>query len=139
MPRTRHVAWLLALILALPSAAFGQGAGDDQYQDPFGDDPTAQQDGGSGGGDSLSDEPPGGGSTGSGSSGSGSTGGGSSGGGSTGGGSGTSPGATVNPSGAADSGLPRTGSDPRPLFLVGVAFLLLGVGLRLRTIDPDAF
>ena len=35
MLRTRRLICLLALILALPSAAFAQGAGDDQYQDPF--------------------------------------------------------------------------------------------------------
>jgi LPXTG-motif cell wall-anchored protein len=133
---------LLALALALPSAAFAQGAGDDQYQDPFGDEPTAQaqnaQDD-----DGLSDEPPGGGSdddAGSGSGGSGSSGGGSGGSGS--GGSGSSgsggTGGATTP-GTATNALPNTGTDPRPLVVIGVAFLLMGVGLRLRTIDPDAF
>ena len=130
MPRLRPLACLLALALALPSAAFAQGAGDDQYQDPFGDQPTAQQ-----GGEGLSDEPP-------------TTGGGSGSGGSTGSGGGSgsgSGGSTGTGGGAADStpapddALPNTGSDPRPLALVGLAFVLLGVGLRLRTIDPDAF
>jgi LPXTG-motif cell wall-anchored protein len=36
-------------------------------------------------------------------------------------------------------GLPNTGSDPRLLFLVGVAMTLLGVGLRLRTADADLY
>ena len=87
MLRPRVLICLLALILALPSAAFAQGAGDDQYQDPFGDEPAQPDSGGEG----LSDTPPG------------------------------------------------TGSDPRVLGLLGSAFVLMGVGLRLRTIDPDAF
>ncbi len=37
------------------------------------------------------------------------------------------------------SELPNTGSDPRLLFLVGVAMTLLGVGLRLRTADADLY
>ncbi len=37
------------------------------------------------------------------------------------------------------SGLPSTGSDPRLLFLVGAAVLLLGVGLRLRTADAELY
>jgi LPXTG-motif cell wall-anchored protein len=35
--------------------------------------------------------------------------------------------------------LPNTGSDPRLLFLVGVALTLFGVGLRLRTADADDY
>ena len=35
--------------------------------------------------------------------------------------------------------LPNTGSDPRLLFLAGVALTLLGVGLRLRTADADLY
>jgi LPXTG-motif cell wall-anchored protein len=34
----------LILALALPSAALAQGAGDEQYQDPFGDEQSQQQD-----------------------------------------------------------------------------------------------
>lgn len=127
VPRLRPLACLLALALALPSAAFAQGAGDDQYQDPFGDERTAQQDEDGG----LSDEPPttggadgdpgpGGGTTGSG--------------GDRGGGQGDTPSAR-----APRNALPNTGADPRPLVLVGLALVLLGLGLRLRTIDPDAF
>ncbi len=37
----------------------------------------------------------------------------------------------VTPSGE----LPNTGSDPRMLFLTGMAMSLLGAGLRLRTAD----
>ncbi|HWT92942.1 MAG TPA: LPXTG cell wall anchor domain-containing protein [Solirubrobacteraceae bacterium] len=147
MPRLATL--ISVFVLALPGAAFAQGAGDDQYQDPFGDEP-AQNDGGSGGGDDgLSDEPTvpgdgGGSGGGSGSSGSGSSGSGSSGSGSAGS---TAPatGTTASPSTAsatpAASGeqLPNTGSDPRFLFLLGAAFVLTGAGLRLRTIDPDAF
>jgi len=40
---------------------------------------------------------------------------------------------------AANGELPNTGSDPRLLFLVGVALTLLGVGLRLRTADADLY
>jgi hypothetical protein len=39
----------------------------------------------------------------------------------------------------AGSALPSTGSDPRVLFLCGVALTLLGVGLRLRTADADLY
>jgi hypothetical protein len=39
----------------------------------------------------------------------------------------------------AASSLPSTGSDPRVLFLCGVALTLLGVGLRLRTADADLY
>ena len=35
--------------------------------------------------------------------------------------------------------LPNTGSDPRLLFLVGIALTLFGVGLRLRTADADDY
>jgi LPXTG-motif cell wall-anchored protein len=37
------------------------------------------------------------------------------------------------------SELPNTGSDPRLLLLAGVALLLAGVGLRLRTADADLY
>jgi hypothetical protein len=136
MPRLATL--FAALLLALPGAAFAQGAGDDPYQDPFGDEPSQNDAGGGGSSGSdgrLSDQPPvsGGGSSGadSGSSGSG-------------GGSGSAtapstgaeaPAQAPEPSGA----LPRTGSEPLFLLGLGLAFVLTGVGLRLRTIDPDAF
>jgi hypothetical protein len=130
---------IAALVLALPASAFAQGAGDDQYQDPFGEQPAQQGGGGSGdGGEAgqdggLTDEPPvGGGDSGSEGSGSGSA-----------GEAGTTP--TPAPEQAAPEAeqapgqLPNTGSDPRVLVLCGLAFVLIGVGLRLRTIDPDAY
>jgi LPXTG-motif cell wall-anchored protein len=40
---------------------------------------------------------------------------------------------------ARGSELPNTGSDPRLLFLVGVALTLFGVGLRLRTADAELY
>ena len=50
------------------------------------------------------------------------------------------PEAEAQPEAAASTGeLPNTGSDPRLLFLVGVAMTLLGVGLRLRTADADDY
>lgn len=47
-----------------------------------------------------------------------------------------------NPRRAPDPGaaeLPNTGSDPRLLFLAGVALTLVGVGLRLRTADAELY
>ncbi|HEX8086148.1 MAG TPA: LPXTG cell wall anchor domain-containing protein [Solirubrobacteraceae bacterium] len=138
MRRRRAIVVLLALVLAVPSLAFAQGAGDEQYQDPFGDE-QAQNDRGDGGGGNtngraaqddgggLTDEPPvGGGDD---------------------GGDTTPP---PNDSGddapdeedSADDqakALPNTGSDPRILAYVGLVFVLAGVGLRLRTLDPDSF
>jgi LPXTG-motif cell wall-anchored protein len=35
--------------------------------------------------------------------------------------------------------LPNTGSDPRMLFLTGLAMTLLGAGLRLRTADAEHY
>ena len=109
----------------MPSAAFAQGAGDDQYQDPFGDQSGQTDNSGSDGG-SLSDTPPGGG--GSESSSSGDTGG---------GGTTTTPQATTTTT--PGDQLPNTGSDPRLLALFGAALVMMGVGLRLRTIDPNDY
>jgi LPXTG-motif cell wall-anchored protein len=136
MPRRRIIVALLALVLALPSAAFAQGAGDDQYQDPFGDE-QAQNDGGNDGGGAngraaqddggLEDEPP-------------------VGGGDDGGETDPAPPADEDPAddpeeqpAEEEKALPNTGSDPRILAFVGALFLLVGVGLRLRSIDPDAY
>lgn len=47
------------------------------------------------------------------------------------------PGDGTQPAGTA--GLPDTGSDPRMLFLAGLAMSLLGAGLRLRTADADDY
>lgn len=37
------------------------------------------------------------------------------------------------------SELPNTGTDPRMLFLAGLALTLIGFGLRLRTADADLY
>jgi LPXTG-motif cell wall-anchored protein len=136
------------LLLAFPGAALAQGAGDDQYQDPFGDTPVQDDSGTSGSDDDgLSDTPPNtGGGGGSGDSGSGGSGGGSgsgSGSGSSGAAGDDGAAAPASPAPEADEQpagqLPNTGSDPRALLLLGLALVLTGVGLRLRTIDPDAY
>jgi hypothetical protein len=44
MSQFRHrVAVLTAALALVPAAAYGQGAGDDQYEDPFGDEPAQQE------------------------------------------------------------------------------------------------
>jgi LPXTG-motif cell wall-anchored protein len=43
------------------------------------------------------------------------------------------------PQAAPATDLPDTGSDPRMLFLGGLAMSLLGAGLRLRTVDADDY
>jgi LPXTG-motif cell wall-anchored protein len=120
--RSRTLIALLALALAVPSAAFAQGAGDDQYQDPF---PEQQEQGGGNNGraaqdDGLTDEPP-------------------------------VPDTPDTPTDPAppptddepadpeEQALPNTGSEPLLLAYVGVLFLLAGLGLRLRTLDPDRY
>ena len=123
-----------------PAAAFGQGAGDDQYQDPIPDEPTTEQQQ-----DGLDDAPPGGGSGGGGSRGGGAGGSGSAGGAGSGGSGGSDRGAdSAGATGAQATRaegrtLPNTGSEPILLAYAGLTFLLIGVGLRLRTIDPDAY
>lgn len=128
MSPARGVAIVLsAAALCAPAAALGQGssgAGDDQYADPFSEEPTggggtSTGSSGSGGG-TLTQEPnlgadPGSGSTGTST---GST------------TSGTATGTTT-----ATGSLPNTGSDPRLAILAGLALLLSGLGLRLRTAD----
>jgi LPXTG-motif cell wall-anchored protein len=106
--------------------AFAQSAGDQQYQDPFGDsgsgsDSSDSSSSGSGADTQLSPSPQtSGGSTKS------TT---SSGGGST---------AATTPSVAQSGTLPNTGLDTRILLLAGVALLLVGVGLRMRN-APERF
>ena len=130
-PVCRRIFALLAVAclgaVAHVSPALAQGAGDQQYQDPFGD--TGSGSSGSGTktttAPSLSATPQGSAGT----SGSGA-------------GSGTS-GAAATPApapaqaGSAQS-LPNTGTDARVLLLGGAALLLLGVGLRLRS-APERF
>jgi LPXTG-motif cell wall-anchored protein len=43
------------------------------------------------------------------------------------------------PSTTGSGELPKTGADPRMLFLVGLALTLIGFGLRLRTADADLY
>lgn len=123
MPRARSVAIVLsAAALAGPVAAYGQGAsgaGDDQYSDPLGNGAgsgqttTGSQT--SGGDNGLSQNPD------------------------LGSGSGTSgtPAPAPAPAATGATALPNTGSDPRLLVLAGLALLLSGLGLRLRTADED--
>ena len=132
MPGARRVAIALsAAALTVPAAAFAQGssgAGDDQYNDPFegggtssGQTTSGSQTGSSGSsGSGLSQSPDLGSSQTS---------------------SGTA-GTTAAPAAATTTGtapaaatLPNTGSDPRLLILAGLALLLSGLGLRLRTAD----
>jgi LPXTG-motif cell wall-anchored protein len=49
------------------------------------------------------------------------------------------PGESAPPQDAPATDLPDTGSDPRMLFLAGVAMSLLGAGLRLRIVDADDY
>jgi LPXTG-motif cell wall-anchored protein len=127
MPRARSLAVLLvATTLSAPAAAFAQGsggAGDNQYQDPFS---------GKGGGSSTT----------TGSSGSSSSSATSSQSGALsqtpnlGSSSSTVPAPATAPASTTASGtLPNTGSDPRLIVLAGLALLLFGIGLRLRTAD----
>ena len=46
-------------------------------------------------------------------------------------------GSSTQPTSAGE--LPNTGTDPRMLFLAGLALTLLGSGLRLRTADADDY
>src|SRR5436189_6306906 len=105
-PARRGAALVAGLVLALPGTALAQGAGDNQYQDPFGSD--------QGGGGSQQQASSGSGSQGSGSSSSGSSSSGSSS--SSAQLSGTPPGMN----GATGTGtLPRTGGEPLPLAALG--------------------
>jgi len=124
MARSRRLATLLsAAALVVPAGAFAQGtagAGDDQYEDPFAgsgtttDQTTTGSQTSSGGGSTLTQDPDLGGET------SGTT-------------SGTT--GTTGSTGTAAGTLPNTGSDPRLIILAGLALLLSGLGLRLRTAD----
>jgi hypothetical protein len=117
MTRSRLTALLATLALAgAPAAAFGQNAGDDQYEDPFGDEPSSNS-----GSPSATPTPapiqetaPGVSSEPEPESGSGSP--------------------SPAPPAAAATGdqLPRTGGEPAAVGLLGVSLVLAGVGLRLR-------
>ena len=125
MPRARTVAIALtAAALAAPGSALGQGAsgaGDEQYSDPLAGGEDTSQTTGSQSGDGLTQDPDLG----------------------TDGTSGsqtTTPTTTPTTSGetvttSPTTSLPNTGSDPRLIILAGLALLLSGLGLRLRTAD----
>ena len=127
MPPVRRLATLLAVSSlaagALPAAASaqsGNGAGDQQYQDPFGASQTStpakkkSSSKGQGNKNGLSQTPNLGSS----------------------GTAGASAGSTSSgSSGAGSLQLAKTGGEPGPLALIGVALLLGGIGLRLRTAD----
>jgi hypothetical protein len=139
----RIVVLLCAALLsvgALPlSAAHAQGAGDQQYSDPFGDSDSGSSNSGdnsgsgsgsgSGGSGSLTPAPQtsGGGSSSSGSGTSSSS------------GSGTSSSSGTGTATAAPAAtLPNTGLDTRVLLIGGAVLVLFGVGLRLRN-APERF
>ena len=129
MSRARSIATVLtAAALMMPAGALAQGqsgAGDDQYSDPLGGSGTSSQSSGGSqggssggsGGSSLSQSPNLGSSTSSGT-------------------SSATPAPTAPATTATATGaLPNTGTDPRLLILAGLALLLSGLGLRLRTAD----
>jgi LPXTG-motif cell wall-anchored protein len=117
MPPRRIAALAAALSLSLPAGALAQGAGDNQYQDPF-----AGEDAGSGGGSGG-----GGGGGAEGTSGNGSL-------------SNSPPaGEQLASSQSTSSGeLPRTGADPGLVALLGAGLILTGAGLRVRVRRPIA-
>lgn len=116
-------------LVGAPATALAQGAGDEQYSDPLaGSTQTTQSSGSSGSSGSgssstetspLTQSPP--------VTGSGST--------TTGTATGTTAGQGTAATSSAGTQLPNTGADPRVLALLGLALLLAGAGLRLRTRD----
>lgn len=113
MKRTSIASIAVAGALALPASALAQSAGDNQYQDPLANPNSGSQQRSTPA--PRSAPAPSQGSSAGTSSGSAGT--------------STAP-AAPSTTAAPASGLPRTGSDPAPLALVGVA--LLGGGLALR-------
>jgi LPXTG-motif cell wall-anchored protein len=142
-PRTLAVALCTLAIAVFPAHALAQsGAGDDQYQDPF----AGQNDGGGsntgGGSDSGGGTSNSGGGT--------SDSGGSSGTAADTGDAGlstappdssltTPPPIDSTGTTASQATLPNTGVDTRLLVGAGIALLLMGIGLRLRTADERRF
>ena len=115
MPPRRIAALAAALSLALPAGALAQGAGDNQYQDPF-----AGEDSGSGSGS-------GGGGGAEGTNGNGSP------------SNSTASGEQLASQSSTSSGqLPRTGADPGLVALLGAGLILTGAGLRVRVRRPIA-
>jgi hypothetical protein len=119
------LAVLATAVLAAPTAAHAQGAGDDQYQDPFGAPkttkapPAASNQRAQADQPSLSNQPPVQ--------------------------TRTAPSSTAPPAQQAapaavsGSALPYTGSEIPGMALLGAGLLAFGVGLRLRTVDETIF
>jgi LPXTG-motif cell wall-anchored protein len=139
MQTTKLTALFLSLALAAPGAALAQSAGDDQYVDPFRENPSGQGGGGGGGGgggNNGGSQGAQGGSQGA-QNGSQDTGTGSGTAGATGSGTAAGTAAQGEPgaNGAEGSGsgsLPRTGMPAALLALVGAAMLAGGATLRRR-------
>ena len=115
MPSRRIAALAAALSLALPAGALAQGAGDNQYQDPFAGEDSGSGSGSGGGGGaegtsgngSLSNSPP--------------------------------SGEQLASQQSTSSGeLPRTGADPGLVAVLGAGLILTGAGLRVRVRRPIA-
>lgn len=125
--RRRLAAALLAGALTVPAPAFAQGAGDDQYRDPFPETTAQSSPSGSSTtsttGQGLSQTPPTSTTQGSGSAGT-SSGSGAS--------TGSSSASQTTTSGSSTEALARTGDDPWLVALAGAALLALGAGIRLR-------
>jgi LPXTG-motif cell wall-anchored protein len=110
-PRKWIVCLIAAAALVAPAGAWAQGAGDEQYQDPFAGDEQSQSDSSQGGGSESAQATP------------------------------TpapaapsqAPAPTPAPAVAAAQQLPRTGNDPITPAVAGFWLLLGGVALRART------
>jgi LPXTG-motif cell wall-anchored protein len=112
MRSRRLAAATTAAVLALPATAFAGGAGDDQYQDPFADEPAQTQQQAAPSptdthGDAQRDVAPGG----------------------------SAPDVQPAQPVTASPALPRTGADAGLTALGGGALLLAGLALRRRTAD----
>jgi LPXTG-motif cell wall-anchored protein len=128
LPPRRLAALTAAATMALPAGALAQGAGQNQYSDPF----QGQSGSGSRGSGSGSSS----GSTRSTGTGTGST------------GTGSGSQLSNTPPGSSQSGatqtrtatgrLPNTGAEPGLLALLGAGFILTGAGLRVRVRRPLA-
>jgi hypothetical protein len=124
MKAPRFAMLLVALVLALSGVAHAQGAGDNQYQDPFaGKGGGGQTKGGGGSGSSGSSSGSSSSSSGSSSSSSGSS-------------SQQFSGSPPGMSSSASGRIPRTGAEPITVALLGMGLVLAGVGLRLRVRRP---
>jgi hypothetical protein len=119
MPPRRIAALAAALSFALPAGALAQGAGDNQYQDPFAGEDSGSSGSGSGSGSgggggaegtdngSLSSSPPSGDQL-------------------------------ASQQSGASGELARTGADPGLVALLGAGLILTGAGLRVRVRRPIA-